>query len=49
MLQKRTFCHFRGADTANQQSDISKVVIKGMKARAACRQKESKHVGHCAA
>jgi len=49
MFRKRTFCHFKQADTANQQSVQPNDIIKVMKAKAAWRQKESEPWGHCAA
>jgi hypothetical protein len=45
MFQERTFCHFWLADTVNRQSGQSNNVIKQMKARASCRQRDSEQWG----
>jgi len=49
MLRKRTFLHFRWANTANRQSSPHVDIIKPIEARAPCRQKGSEHWEHCAA
>jgi len=49
MLWKWTFRHFRRADTANRQSGQPNDVIMRTKAWAVWKQRESEHLGHCAA
>jgi hypothetical protein len=46
---KGTFRHFQLADMPNRLSGRLNDVIKGMKARAAWRQKEFEPFGHCSA
>jgi hypothetical protein len=45
MLRKRTFRRFWLADTVYRQSGQSNNVIKQMKARASCRQRDSEQWG----
>jgi len=47
MLQKRTFCHFRLANTANQARDLQDDIIKQMQARMPWKLEWSELLEHC--
>jgi len=49
MLQRRTFHHFRLANTATWKCVLHDDIINQMRARAASKQKEHEPLGHCAA